>query len=60
MTASRIVLLLVGLFASGVIALATSIGAWPGYGDRTFIVATVMATYFLGLALGWLLFGRRA
>lgn len=59
MTASRIVLLLAGLFASGIIALATSIGAWPGYGDRTFLVATVLATYFLGLAIGWLLFGRR-
>ena len=56
---TRLALFLAGLFASGVIAVATSLGSWAGTPDRPILLGAVLFTYFLGLALGWLMFARK-
>jgi hypothetical protein len=53
----RLILLVAGAFSTAVIAFGTQLGH-PGRTDPPLLFTALLATYGLGLGIGWLAVGR--
>lgn len=53
MNRHRLTLLVAGAFSTGVIAFGTTLGH-PGRTNAPLLLAALLATYVLGLGIGWL------